>query len=170
MRVLIERSVLRDLVRQGAGTLAALEDEITRKGLSPDTGEDPEGDHCRCTYRHGTVTVIGTYTKADNTLLLDRVALDEVVDVERDRLPVAFLSGLVRGTTPLLLWREHRGLTQRDLAARIGVKPGYLSEVERGLKRGSLPLLTRAAAVLEVTVEELMGGSAPPAPKKPLSP
>jgi len=157
MKVLIERSILHALMRLGRAMAAGIEDEIARRGLAPDPDEDPDADHCRCSYRHGRVTVIGTYSRSGNTLLLDRIAVDEIVDPERDWLPATFLSRLLEGESPLLLWREHRGLTQRQLAERIGVRASYLSEVERGLKPGSLSLMTRAAAVLEVSVEELTG-------------
>ena len=170
MRILIERSILAELLQLGRAVAAGLEDEIGRRGLSPDPEEDPDGDHCRCSYRFGRVTVIGTFTKATNSLLLDRIAIDEVVDLERDRLPLSFLIRLLEGATPLLLWREHRGLSQRELAELVGVRASYLSEVERGLKPGSLPLLTRAAAALEVTVEELTGWASTPSRAQRLRP
>ena len=52
--------------------------------------------------------------------------------------------------------RTHRGLTQRALAARMGISRSYLAEIESGKKRGSVTVLRRAAAVLTVDLDMLV--------------
>ncbi|MCW2817356.1 MAG: transcriptional regulator, TetR family, partial [Marmoricola sp.] len=60
------------------------------------------------------------------------------------------LGGAVRGL------RHDRGLTLRDLAARLGTSPATLSAVENGLTGVSSARLLRLAEVLDVPVEHLL--------------
>ena len=45
-------------------------------------------------------------------------------------------------------WRKHRGLTQEQLAERIGIARSYLTKIERGSRRYDQPLLEAAAEAL----------------------
>src|SRR5262245_51865137 len=67
---------------------------------------------------------------------------------------------------PERLWREvlgaelrqqrrRRGLTLVQTAARAGISPQYLSEIERGLKDPSSEILAAIAGALELTVLDL---------------
>ena len=51
--------------------------------------------------------------------------------------------------------REIRGLSQEELAARVGINNSFLSQVERGLKAPSLKTLFKIAAALEVGIARL---------------
>lgn len=61
----------------------------------------------------------------------------------------------------LALARRAAGLTQRDLADRIGLSPGAIAAFERGLKTPSGPVLLAMARELRVRPENLLP---PPAP------
>lgn len=52
-------------------------------------------------------------------------------------------------------WRTLRRMTLADLAAIVGVNPAFLSQVERGIKCVSVPVLQRLAAALECSVRDL---------------
>ena len=69
------------------------------------------------------------------------------------------------------LWREVLGSrlralrTERDetlaqTAERAGISPQYLSEVERGRKEPSSEMIAALAGALDITVAELMAGTA----------
>lgn len=60
---------------------------------------------------------------------------------------------LLDGESPVRIWREKRGMTQRALAATIPA--GYLSEIESRRKPGSVAAY-RAATVLAVPMEDLV--------------
>jgi transcriptional regulator with XRE-family HTH domain len=54
--------------------------------------------------------------------------------------------------------REAKGLTQRDLAKKTGVTPGYIAQLEMGARKNpSLEVLRRLAKALGVPVTELLG-------------
>lgn len=53
--------------------------------------------------------------------------------------------------------RNQRGMTQEALAEATSLSVPYISHLERAVKKGSLETLTRIAAALGVTVNELLG-------------
>ena len=65
----------------------------------------------------------------------------------------------------LRAWREHRGLSLRDVEERTGLGRGHLSDWENGKALPSLTSLARLAAGLGVEVGQLYGP--PPKAKKP---
>jgi transcriptional regulator with XRE-family HTH domain len=62
-------------------------------------------------------------------------------------------------------------LTQPELAARVGISPGYLAQVEEGSRRPSPEVLQRLAGVLSVDVPDVVGragyAAAPPSADDP---
>lgn len=57
--------------------------------------------------------------------------------------------------------RRSRGMTQEQLAERTGIAPAYMSQIETGVKRASLPVLLRITKVLDTHIEYLLTGNAP---------
>ncbi|HLI67554.1 MAG TPA: helix-turn-helix transcriptional regulator [Caulobacteraceae bacterium] len=53
-------------------------------------------------------------------------------------------------------WRKHRGLTQAQLAERIGIDRSYLSNIETGRRRYDQPFLEAAAEVLRCEPADLI--------------
>lgn len=63
----------------------------------------------------------------------------------------------------VLLWRLHRGLTQRQLAGLAGVPQPNLSDIERGRREVSLKTIRALALALDVPAGQLVDGVPPPA-------
>ena len=59
------------------------------------------------------------------------------------------------GESPVKLWREHRGLTQQDLAKRVGISKPYLSQIETGKRQGTVETLGAIARALDVPLDVL---------------
>lgn len=53
-------------------------------------------------------------------------------------------------------WRESRGLSLRELAARCGVGASAISEMERGQRRPHPRTIRKLAAALDVAIPELL--------------
>lgn len=53
-------------------------------------------------------------------------------------------------------WRKHRGLTQIQLAERIGIDKSYLSKIESGARRYDQPFLEAASEVLRCEPADLI--------------
>ena len=57
--------------------------------------------------------------------------------------------------------REHRQMTQQDLANAVGMNRLYLSQIETGRATGGLKTLTRIAKALKVPLDMLVIGNEP---------
>ncbi len=60
------------------------------------------------------------------------------------------------GESPIKLWREHRSLTQQELANRAGISKPYLSQIETGKRQGTVETLAAIARSLDVPLDVLM--------------
>jgi len=61
----------------------------------------------------------------------------------------------IAGESPVKLWREHRGLTQQELAQRAGISKPYLSQIETGKRQGTVETLSAIAHSLAVPLDIL---------------
>ncbi|WP_049974589.1 helix-turn-helix transcriptional regulator [Azospirillum sp. B4] len=75
---------------------------------------------------------------------------------ETEAFPAEVMDRLIEGDHPLLVFREFRGVTVRELATKAGVSRSYLSEVEKRVKPGSLDLMSKVASALGVPLELLV--------------
>ena len=73
------------------------------------------------------------------------------------RVPHEVALDIMRGKGPILAFRNHQGMTLRDLSEKTGIAAGYISEMERGLKPGSTSALVRIASALGTTIDVLVG-------------
>jgi len=62
-----------------------------------------------------------------------------------------------KGYTLARAWREYLGLTQKEVAARMGISQAALSQMESGEKKLRKASLEKLAVALGVTVEQLRG-------------
>jgi transcriptional regulator with XRE-family HTH domain len=63
------------------------------------------------------------------------------------------------GESPVRIWREHRQITAKALAAEAGMPASYLSDIENGKKPGSFDAMARIAKALKVSLDDLVPGS-----------
>ena len=75
---------------------------------------------------------------------------------EDELIPSAFAAQLLDGESPLRVYRDLRGLTQGDLAARAGVNRVTVAEIETGRKQGSVAALRRLADALGIALDDLV--------------
>jgi ribosome-binding protein aMBF1 (putative translation factor) len=84
-----------------------------------------------------------------------RAAEARVATGEDEYVPIELTKRLVAGEVPVRVWREHRGLSARALAARAGISPAYLSQIETAKKPGSFEAMAKLARALGVAMEDL---------------
>ncbi len=103
-----------------------------------------------------------TVSKADYESLLQRNEdledLLAAIDADRTsgRVPHKVAVAIANGHSPITAFRAYKGISLRQLANRAGISAGYLSEIERGSKTGSVSALARIANELEITIDSLM--------------
>jgi transcriptional regulator with XRE-family HTH domain len=64
---------------------------------------------------------------------------------------------ILDGGHPVRVWREHRGLTQQQLAEAAGISIPYLSQIESGKRRGSAKVLAAIARELRLSLDDIIG-------------
>jgi hypothetical protein len=75
---------------------------------------------------------------------------------DQESVPDAIVGRLIDGENPIRVWREHRGLSLRTVAAQVGTSPSVLSDMETGKSEGRPAILRRIAGILKVSLDELV--------------
>ena len=74
-------------------------------------------------------------------------------------IPSTVVDRLLSGDAPLMVWREHRGLSQAELARQSGVNRIQIIDIEAGRKTGSVATLKKLATALQVDMDDLFEAS-----------
>ena len=101
---------------------------------------------------------------ADWRLIIEQLEdLEDALDIEksandphRRTIPAAVVDRLLDDEHPLEVWREHRGLSRAELAAKAGLTPGHIGHLETGRRHGTPETLRHLATALDVTVDDLV--------------
>lgn len=75
---------------------------------------------------------------------------------EEELIPAAIVDRLLGGEQPLAVWRQHRSLTQAELARRSGVNRVQIIDIEAGRKTGSVETLRKLALALDIDIDDLV--------------
>lgn len=75
---------------------------------------------------------------------------------EDELVPTSVADALLGGQSPVRVWRQYRGLSQAELARRAGIAVSYLSNIETGVRSGSVDRLARIASALNVRLDDLI--------------
>lgn len=100
-------------------------------------------------------------TSREYDALIERNSQLEDILAARDaddgmRIPHEVALDIMRGKGPILAFRNHEGITLRELSDKTGIAAGYISEIERGLEPGSTSALARIASALGTTIDVLV--------------
>lgn len=88
----------------------------------------------------------------------DRIRADIAAGRE-EMIPSETVKRILAGENPVRVWRQHRGLSARDLAEKTELSTAYISEIETGKKDGSVSAMKRIAEALGVEIGDLVDGS-----------
>jgi ribosome-binding protein aMBF1 (putative translation factor) len=72
-----------------------------------------------------------------------------------EKIPVAMVKRLIEGENPVLLWREHRGISGKDLASKASISAAFVSRIERQQRRASPHVMQQLANALGVEISDL---------------
>ena len=75
---------------------------------------------------------------------------------EEEIVPSEVTYALLDGQNPLKVWREYRGLTQKELAKVAEISVPYLSQIETGKRTGSTAVLANLAEALDLTLDDIV--------------
>ena len=71
-------------------------------------------------------------------------------------LPATMVKRIIGGENALRVWREHRGLTLKELADRAQVSAPFVSQIEKGQREGSVETMRKLADTLKISVDDLI--------------
>lgn len=83
-------------------------------------------------------------------------ALVSVQQGNEELLPQEVVKRLISGESPVRVWREHRGLTQKELAQASGLTQAMITMIENGHRKGTVQTLTSLAKVLKIDLDDLL--------------
>ena len=92
----------------------------------------------------------------------DREDVAAAADAERRRnegmeyLPASMVNRILDGENALKVWREHRGLSISELAAKSGYGYSMISKIETGARQGTISFWNAVASALKVLPEDIM--------------
>ena len=103
----------------------------------------------------------------DYRVLLEKAEmLDDVAAYDRAKaalasgddelVPAVIVNAILDGKNPLRVWRQHREMSQSQLAEAAGISQAYLAQIETGKREGTVSLYRSLADVLEVDLDDLL--------------
>jgi DNA-binding XRE family transcriptional regulator len=95
--------------------------------------------------------------KHDAEMLDDIRAYDAAKARKEESFPSEVAGRLIAGESPIRVFREHRGLTQEQLARSAKIARAYLAQIESGRKEGSVSVLRAIAAALKLDLDDIAG-------------
>ena len=95
-------------------------------------------------------------TTDDEADLSDEALYDRAKAEGDEAFPIDVADRLLAGENAVRVYREHRGMTRKELAEAVGIDPIHLSEIETGLRTGPAGTLTAVAEALSVDVDALI--------------
>ena len=104
----------------------------------------------------------------DYRVLLEKAEmLDDVAAYDRAKaalaagddelVPALVANAILDGENPIRVWRQHRDMSQVQLAEAAGISQAYLAQIETGKREGTLSLYRSLAEALVVDLEDLVG-------------
>jgi len=106
----------------------------------------PLADYERLCARADEATDLAAYDEAKRKL----------ASGEDELLSAAFAERILKGESPLRVWREYRGVSARDLAAAAEISAAYLSQIESGQREGTVSTMKALAEALKLSLDDVV--------------
>ena len=95
--------------------------------------------------------------------LQDMQEIGEILEIHRQiktgempTYPASVVNALINGVNPVKVYREHKGLTQQELADKIGKSVAMIRKIENGESEASVSTMKAIANVLDTDVDSLI--------------
>jgi DNA-binding XRE family transcriptional regulator len=120
--------------------------QVIKKGGKPEWAVIPYVEYEQLLERLEMADDVRAYDEAKKRL-----------EAGEELVPAEVIYAILDGANPVRVWREHRGLTQQQLAQGAGISVPYLSQIESGKRTGSANVLAALAKALELSLDDLVG-------------
>ena len=78
------------------------------------------------------------------------------IEEGEELVPSEVAYAILDGGSPIRVWREHRGLTQQQLAETVSISAPYLSQLESGKRKGTTEVLSAIAEALGLSLDDIV--------------
>jgi DNA-binding XRE family transcriptional regulator len=119
--------------------------QVIEKDGKPEWAVIPYQEYERLVEEAEMLQDIHTYDQA-------RKAIEEGEELVPSQVTYAILDG----ENPIRVWREHRRLTQQQLAEAVGISVPYLSQIESGKRKGTVEVLSAIAKALGLSLDDVV--------------
>jgi DNA-binding XRE family transcriptional regulator len=75
---------------------------------------------------------------------------------DEELVPSQVVYAILDGENPVRVLREFRGMSQKELAESAGISVPYLSQLEKGKRKGTLEVLSAIAKTLQVLLDDVV--------------
>lgn len=124
-------------------------------GTKPEIITTPKGERLAVVSEAHYRRLIAAAEDLADVVAYDR-AKKRLAEGKDELVPIEIYDRIAAGENPVRVWRENRGLKVRDLAAKAGIKPAYLSQIETGVRDGSIATNRALARALGLAVDDLV--------------
>lgn len=80
----------------------------------------------------------------------------KAIEEGEELVPSEVTYAILDGENPIQVWREYRGLTQKQLAEAAGISVPYLSQIESGKRKGTTEVLAAIAKALDLSLDDVV--------------
>jgi DNA-binding XRE family transcriptional regulator len=120
--------------------------QIIKKGDKPEWAVVPYDAYMKLVEKAEMAQDVQDYDSA-------KAALEHGDD---ELVPSEVIYDILDGGNPIKIWREYRGLSQREMAENAGISVPYLSQLETNKRKGSLDVLSAVAKALKVSLDAIV--------------
>jgi DNA-binding XRE family transcriptional regulator len=124
--------------------------QIIKKGDKPEWAVVPYEAYVQLVEKAEMAQDVQDYDRA-------KAALENGDD---ELVPSEVVYAILDGGNPIKIWREYRGLSQHEMAEKIGISVPYLSQMETNKRKGSLGVLSAIAKALRVSLDTIVPSQA----------
>ena len=120
----------------------------------PDVITTPSGDKMVILPLAEYERLVGAAEDLSDVHAYDR-AKQRLAAGEDELIPAEFVDRMLDGENKLRVWREYRGLTVKALAEATGLAAPYISQIETGVREGTIETFKKIAAALRVDIDDI---------------
>lgn len=80
----------------------------------------------------------------------------QIKNGEMPTYPASMVRVLIEGVNPVKVYREHKGLTQQQLATQIGKSVAMIRKIENGESKASVSTMKAISKALDTDIDSLV--------------
>ena len=88
-------------------------------------------------------------------MLDDVKAFDQAILENEESIPADMVTKLINGENKIKVWRNHRAITQTELAKKTGLAQATIALIEKNKRTGTLSVLQKIAQALSVDIDDI---------------